>query len=641
MASRLWHPHVRLAFIHDVMMAALAYPFAFWLRLPHEFPQRFFHDHAFWVSWLVFIMVSAIVIYFSNMHRGYWRYASLRDIGVIIQSSFFITLGFLFASFLATRLEALPRSLPVILWVMLILSWTIPRLTYRSWRDGEGYFKRVFKQDFATKRIPAFIFGAVNEIEPFIRMALQRHDYPYDIVGIISSKDERTGRILHGIPILGNVASVARIFDEKGFKPMPQALIFAVSNQGRAMNHYQAIMDLAGKLNLSVSRIPAYGDLKHGIDDPLLQLQSVPMEELLGRPQRKLDKALLSHMISNKTILITGAGGSIGSEICRQVSKYQPNRLLLLDHSEYALYLIELELRELKIDCMIIPILGNVCDENAMEKLFLDHKPQVIFHAAAYKHVPLVETNPLEGMRNNILGTKIISSMAKAHHAQLMVQISTDKSVRPTSIMGAAKRIAEHILQLSDAQREKQHDTRYAIVRFGNVLGSTGSVIPLFERQLRKGGPLTVTDKSVTRYFMTIQEAVQLVLSAGATALQDTTTMGGIFILNMGEPVKIDDLARRMIRLAGYTPDEDIKITYTGLREGEKLYEELHYQDEEMTGNNKDGFTIAHPSLLNRKIFEQSLQSLETAIQNNDEKAAKAILQDLVPFYGDKIGHDQ
>ncbi|MFK7867532.1 MAG: polysaccharide biosynthesis protein [Alphaproteobacteria bacterium] len=637
MRNRFTHAHVRLAFVHDFLMALIVYPLAFWARLGDGFYHGYLTNSLFYVSWALFGGVAAIVIYYSDMHRGYWRYASLRDLRIILQSTLLITIIYIALSFLVTRLDLFPRSMPFLIWIGLVLFWAGPRLLYRFWRDGRNFFKRWKQSNRALGHIPILLYGEVEAVEPFLRHYHQRFDYPYHIKGIISPSGKAGGRVLHGVPLLGGLSEAQSLLDDPAVSSRPERVVVALDSGSNKQHALDLVARFCEKNALPLSRLPGFGKLQEGVDDSLLALHAVQLEDLLGRPQRSLDKNLLFTLIQDKTILITGAGGSIGSEICRQITQYQPKLMILLDHSEYALYLIDLELNERAATIKRKALLGSIRDEMLIEQVFNEFKPEIVFHAAAYKHVPLVESNPLEGLRNNIFGTRIIAKAARKHHCDIMVQISTDKSVRPTNIMGAAKRVAEQVLQYYDRDYNRASDkdqaTRFVIVRFGNVLGSTGSVIPLFERQLQHGGPLTVTHPDITRYFMTIQEAVQLVLTTGAIGQKNQLTTGGIFILDMGEPVRIDDMARRMIALAGLRPETDIKIHYTGLRPGEKLYEELRYEDEVTMPTEQAGIDIAHPPLLDQAAFERALTALEQAIATANHTDALNALKQLVPEF--------
>ena len=359
------------------------------------------------------------------------------------------------------------------------------------------------------------------------------------------------------------------------------------------------VVDHASALGLALARMPRVTELQPGVTDEL-QIRPVAIEDLLGRPQRVLDRLAMGDLIRGRRVLVTGAGGTIGSELVRQIAASAPAHLTLFDASEYQLYLTDLDLSERHAELPRSACLGDVRDRKRLDEVMAEARPELVFHAAAYKHVPMIEANAVEGVLTNVIGTRNLAEVCQAAGVKAMVMISTDKAVHPTSIMGATKRLAECICQALDiqARRDGSNGTRFVTVRFGNVLGSTGSVVPLFHRQLQAGGPLTVNShKDVERFFMTVREAVELVLQASAlgTAADAAIEQGGIFVLEMGEPVKIADLARQMIRLAGLIPDQDVKIEYVGLRPGEKLYEELFHEGRE-AGADRERRHLAGPA---------------------------------------------
>lgn len=592
------------------------------------------------VSWLVFAVISFVVIVFSNMHRGIWRYASIRDLKMILISASLISLISLSALFIFAVLGGWPRSLPLINWLVLVIVWSGPRLCYRLWREGWSIFLDDLKLRKSTSqevKIPILLFGNTDGIEPFLRRLVRDNEAIYHVIGIISPKLGQEGRQIHGINYLGDLTRTQQLLANGLITPRPERLVVALEKtSGTNLNN---ALKFAERFNLPVSRLPGYQRLEEGIDDEYLSLPSVALEDLLGRPQTSLDMQFISTLISEQAVMVTGAGGSIGSELVRQIAQFAPSKLILLDRSEYALYQIDLEMREKNLTFPLIPIIGDVSHKASLESLFACHRPDLVFHAAALKHVPLVEANPLAGLAVNSLGSRIVADLCHEYHVKLMLQISTDKAVNPTNVMGASKRLAEQYIQACDqhalgqAQVSEEDACRFITVRFGNVLGSTGSVIPLFERQLKQGGPLTVTHPDITRYFMTIREAVSLVLTAAAAGKSDSRTQGGIFVLDMGNPVKILDLAKRMIRLAGLRPEEDIPIKFTGLRPGEKLYEELLGQDEQPLPNPLPGLNLARPPLIAMDLLAQEYNELEHFINTQDQTQAMHKLMKLVPEY--------
>jgi O-antigen biosynthesis protein WbqV len=380
-----------------------------------------------------------------------------------------------------------------------------------------------------------------------------------------------------------------------------------------------------------MARLPRLTDFRDAPKDSAGRIEPVAIEDLLGRPQAVLDRKSMRRLIEGRRVLVTGAGGTIGSELVRQVSALGPRRLTLFDSSEYQLYSIDREILEAHPDLPREAIIGDVRDAARVGEAIGEAQPELVFHAAALKHVPMVEAHPIEGVLTNTLGTRNVGEACRAHGVATMVLISTDKAVNPGNVMGATKRAAEMICQALDlAEAQRAGGTRYVTVRFGNVLGSTGSVVPLFQRQLARGGPLTVTDPDITRYFMTVREAVELVLQAAALA-QEEAARGRIFVLDMGEPVKIVDLARQMIRLAGLKPEEDVRIEFIGLRPGEKLHEELFYADEALAPTRIASIRLASPRSLDATALAPLLDALDEAARARRTERVLDSLARLVP----------
>lgn len=383
---------------------------------------------------------------------------------------------------------------------------------------------------------------------------------------------------------------------------------------------------------MTLARMPRVHDLKSGATDEV-RIQPIAIEDLLGRPQQPLDRAGMAALVKGKRVLVTGAGGSIGSELVRQVADIGPAELVLVENSEFALYQADREMAERHADMARHAVIADVRDRERIEQVFNHYKPELVFHAAALKHVPLVEDNPFEGILTNAIGTRHVADACEAADVNVMVMISTDKAVNPTNIMGATKRIAETYVQALDLRRGANEGTRFVTVRFGNVLGSTGSVVPLFQRQLAEGGPITVTHPDMTRYFMTIREAVELVLQASSLGAGSHATDGKIFVLDMGEPVKIVDLARQMIRLAGLTPGVDIEIQYTGTRPGEKLFEEIFHGSEPPAPTEAAGILLAAPRTQDVDEVNAVLAKLEAAAHGGDLGGLMDAIAALVPEY--------
>jgi O-antigen biosynthesis protein WbqV len=609
-----------LAFAHDLVMAAVSFLGAVYLRMGDDWILDW--DRAtLALATTIFTAAAAAVFLSGGMYKGVWRYASVRDMLAVSRAATVTVLVFYVSMFLATRLTDLPRSVVVINWFVLVALLGGPRFLYRILKDR----RRAAKAD-DEGRVPVLLVGAGDEAELFIRATLAP-DAEYRAVGLVSEKGARVGRNIHGIDVLGAQDELAEVVDllrRKG--QAPQRLIITDHRLDGAV--VRRLLDEADSLGMTLARIPRLTDLKHGLADKLT-IRPIAVEDLLGRPQTVLDRGAMAALIRGRRVLVTGAGGSIGSELVRQISEHQPAELVLFDSSEFNLYTIDLELAGLHPQLSRRPVLGDVRDLPRVETVMAEHRPELVFHAAALKHVPMVEYNPDEGVLTNAVGTRNVADCCRRARVKVMVQISTDKAVNPTSVMGTSKRVAEMYTQALDLEG----GTRFVTVRFGNVLGSTGSVVPLFQKQLAAGGPLTVTHPDMTRYFMTVREAVELVLQASAFGLESPAYRGRIFVLDMGEPVKIVHLARQMIRLAGLRPDHDVQIVYTGLRPGEKLFEEILHGAEPPVATERRGILVAAPRLVDAEELGVALSELEQCCHARQTARMLAILRRLVPEY--------
>ena len=608
--------------VHDVFMAALSFELAVWFRYQnYGKPQDLFF---LWHGTAIFTVICALVFWRMGLYRGIWHYASLSDLIAIVKAVTLAILIYLPVMFVLDRLANFPRSAMFLNWPMLVVFLSASRLLYRFSKDGD--LRAVFEHT-DDGRVPVLLIGADDEAEAFIRGMARDRVASYRVVGIVDHKRSRIGRDIRGVTVLGGLDEVEAIVTElarKGRKPQRMILTWPQLDG----DTIAGLLDVAENLGLSLSRMPRITDFHSGArKDTNLELQPVEVEDLLGRPQQVLDRDAMRALISGRRVLITGAGGTIGSELARQVAAHAPAHLSLLDNGEHALYRIDLEFGESWPELSRRAILGDVRDGGRLGVVFAREKPDLVFHAAAFKHVPMVEENPNEGVLTNVMGTANVARACLAAEVKVMVQISTDKAVNPTSVMGASKRIAEMICQGLSLSSSA---CRFVTVRFGNVLGSTGSVVPLFQRQLARGGPLTVTDPEVTRYFMTMREAVELVLQA--TAAVPTGDEGGkIFVLDMGKPVRILDLARQMIRLAGLTPDVDIAIAFTGLRPGEKLYEELLHDGEAPQPTHLAGVNLAAPRVIDHELLTAQVDKLAGAAAARDTEQTLALIRHLVP----------
>jgi O-antigen biosynthesis protein WbqV len=611
------------AYVHDIVMAAASFALSLYLRLG-DLVQVDPYDGILLPGTLIFAAIAAGVFLFMGLYRGIWRYASLEDLTAITKAASLTVLLFLAVLFLATRLDVLPRSIVVINWFVLIALLGGPRFLYRMAKDRRLGLAAAPED---ALRAPVLLAGAGDEAEQFVRALARNPHAPYRVVGILAASEERVGREIRGVPVLGTVANLAEaVAALKAQGGAPQRLVIA--SAALAGERVRALFDESARLGLSLARVPRLTDLKSGVEDRA-EVRPIAVEDLLGRPQTPLDRDAMRAFVKDKRVLVTGAGGSIGGELTRQIAALAPAEVVLLDNSEYALYQIDLEFARLAPAVARRAVLLDVRDRARVRALFAETRPEIVFHAAALKHVPLVEANAAEGAAVNLSGTVNVADAARAAGGGAMVLISTDKAVNPASVMGATKRAAEMYCQALDL--EGRSGTRFVTVRFGNVLGSTGSVVPLFQDQLARGGPLTVTHPEMARYFMTVREAVELVIEAAAAG--HAAHEGKLFVLDMGEPVKIVDLARQMIRLAGLRPDQDIPIVFTGIRPGEKLYEELFHGAEPLAPSGLAGIFVAAPRPGDRAALEDGIAAVARAAENGDDQAVRDALRRLVPEY--------
>ncbi|NKD87606.1 polysaccharide biosynthesis protein [Haematospirillum sp. 15-248] len=617
-----------VVYLHDLVMAATGFAVSVWLRFGDSAAEALVSGPIL-TGGLIFVGLCAVVFRWNNLYRGIWRYASVRDLLALSRAVSLSILLFLPVLFLFTRLDSFPRSLPFILWFVLLILLGGPRFAYRAWKDRSLH--NIMTSSAGTNRIPVLLIGAGDGADLFIRDMERKPDAQYAVLGILSLHEGRIGRYIRGVEVLGTLdrfTDVINQLQENGTPP----LRLIITDDAIAPSTLKTLFTQADAIGIPMSRLPRISDLREGIEEKIT-VRPVAIEDLLGRPQATLDRDAMRSLIQGRRVLITGAGGSIGSELVRQVALLDPSLLILGDHSEYALYAIDLEMQE---KWPAIPRQTHILDvrhRTRVRTLFEQTKPDIVLHAAALKHVPIVEQNPLDGIDTNTLGTSIIAMACRDYNVSVMVQISTDKAVNPTNIMGASKRMAEMICQSMDLEGCNSGRTRFVTVRFGNVLGSTGSVVPLFRHQLERGGPLTVTHPDMTRYFMTIREAVELVLEASAIGYADSSYGGSIFVLDMGEPVRIVDLATQMIRLAGLVPGKDIQIAFTGTRPGEKLFEEIFHGSEPPVPTRYQGLLLARPRIVNLDELEDHIKKLEDACRDGAEGQALDILHTLVPEY--------
>lgn len=616
-----------LPIVHDVVMAMLALLVAFSLRYSTYGEWPAIVDIL--VSLATFGVVAAAAFWIVGLRKGLWRFTSVTDLRAIVMAATLAVIGFTLASFLVNRLDVVPRSVPLIAWFVLIVFLGAPRILYRIIKDSgfAGVVQVVFggRSKYGKRKSRSVLIVGSTTGADRVARALEGDDRSVHAVGIIDASARNTeGLSIRGVPILGPIeeldAILARL-DSAGQRP--SALVLAAARED--FRSFRDVATLAARARLPIKRIGETGSVMGA--GPAVDLQPVTLEDLLGRPAVSLNIDGIHQMIAGKIVLVTGAGGSIGAEIARQVAALAPRRLILFDNSEFNLYQIDNEIAA-GFDVDRVSVLGSVRDPARIERLFRDERPDLVFHAAAFKHVPMVESNACEGVLTNVVGTRIVADAAVSFGARTMVMISSDKAVKPSSVMGATKRAAESYCQVLDVKRSP---TRFITVRFGNVLGSTGSVVPRFEEQIRRGGPVTITHPEMQRYFMTIREATELVLQAAVHGLSHPEEAGTIHVLDMGEPIKIIDLARTMIALAGLKPEDEIAIEVTGIRPGEKLGE-LYFDPAEATRpSDTAGVLIAFPRVIDRQRMSAILDDLTAAAERGDRGMTIALLRTIAP----------
>lgn len=606
----------RLAvFTHDVAWVPICIAAAYWLRLNlGMIPKDWIHEAVELMA--VAVVLHGFTFWIFGCYRGIWRFASIPDLFRLFKAVLVGAVATVIVCFMLQRLENIPRSVLVLYPVLLLGVVSAMRVAYRSFKDHG------LKLDFENKN-RALLVGAGRAGEMLARdMAHNRQFLP---VAFVDDDPQKQGQEIRGVRVRGTVNDISSLIDQLAIQSV---LITMPSAPRRIMDQ---VVRMCAERGIQCRTLPSLVELADGRIE-VSRLRAVTVEDLLGREPVVLDRQAVSDFLRGKRVLVTGGGGSIGSELCRRIALHEPGLLTIFENSEYNLYRIDQELAGKHARFVFNSMLGDVRDEHAVNGVFQQYKPQVVFHAAAYKHVPMVEDNVVEGIRNNVFGTRTVADAAQRHGVETFVMVSTDKTVNPTNVMGTTKRVAELYCQSLNAAG----GTRFITTRFGNVLASVGSVIPLFERQIAAGGPVTVTHPEITRYFMTIPEATSLILQAGAIGKG-----GEIFVLDMGEPVRIADLAEKMIQLSGLQVGRDIEITYVGLRPGEKLHEELFYAGEKLR-------KTAHPKLLlannsaDRTIeIGAGLEALAEAVAAYDEARSLNCLKALVPEFQPSLSPEE
>lgn len=615
----IWMKRAILLLFLDIVSILVSYLAALLLRfdfifsnIPREYLEGYFWSMPYWT------VITVVVFYGFRLYHSIWRFAGLDEAKRIIWS--YIALIFLYTAGIFAMDLRMPRSYFFIGYVFSILMTTALRFAYRLIRS----VTKNMENDGSTAVERVMIIGGGQAGQVLIRELQTSSHLHSKVCCVIDDNPNKKGRLLEGVPIVGNRYDIEEKVKEYGIT----RIIYAIPATTGA--NRKAILNICKNTGCKMQTVPGVYQLLNE-EVSVTKLRDVEITDLLGRAQVKVNNSEILKSLKGKVIMVTGGGGSIGSELCRQIARSEPAALIIFDIYENNAYTIQQELKRKHPELNLITLIGSVRNTRRVDSIIEKYRPEVIFHAAAHKHVPLMEDSPNEAIKNNVEGTYKVAQSAARWGVKKFVLISTDKAVNPTNIMGASKRLCEMVVQMMN----RQSDTDFVAVRFGNVLGSNGSVIPLFKKQIAEGGSVTVTDKRIIRYFMTIPEAVSLVLQASYYAHG-----GEIFVLDMGEPVKIDDLARNLIRLSGFVPDDDIKIVYTGLRPGEKLYEELLMDEEGMQETENELIFIGKPIEMDDEDFKHKLELLDKESRAESDKI-KEIVAEIVPTYHPDLEHNQ
>jgi FlaA1/EpsC-like NDP-sugar epimerase len=605
----------------DIFLLFLAYFFSYLIRFEGGIPPNqivnFKNSIWFIIPFKIFIFV------LFKLYKGMWRYTSIRNLIDLIKATFLSSGTIILIILYVNRFQGYPRSVFVIdAFLTLFFIGGIRLFIRLVHQTGASNLPNTAQLPFfkgmqeGERRL--FIIGAGDAGEKMLRELQGNPRLKYNVIGFLDDDHKKHGMHIHGVPVLGDIDQLSDLVKEHEV----DELLIAIASATRKEMH--RIVGLCEGTDLKFRIIPSIGEL---IDGSLTvkSIRDVAYEDLMGRKAVQLEQEKIGEYLKDKSILVTGAGGSIGSELCRQIARFFPKNLILFDRTENNLYETDIELQRDFPSLRYSPILGNVLNEEVLKRVFLKYRPKVVFHAAAYKHVPIMELNPWEAIFTNVKGTLRLLEVVKEFEVDRFVLVSTDKAVRPSNVMGASKRIAELLTKCYNANHSP---TRFMSVRFGNVIGSSGSVIPLFKRQIEKGGPVTVTHPEVTRYFMTISEAAQLILQAGAIG-----NGGEIFILDMGTPIKIADMARDLIHLSGFEPNLDIEIKFIGLRPGEKIHEELITEGEGIVQTPHDKILVLRGDNCDLNWLNQRIEELLKFAYEQDAEGIKKKLKEIVPEY--------
>ncbi|MBU3101562.1 MULTISPECIES: polysaccharide biosynthesis protein [Clostridium] len=596
--------------LSDAVLINLAYILAFFFI--YNYKNFRFYSSSYKEIALIVTVIYITCFYIFKLYESLWRYASIDEFMLIIGAC--LTSNIVMIAFVRIIGHSFAYGVSIIACAFSIIFIVGFRMSFRVY----GRFESMINCN-ASKIVQSrvMIIGAGSAAAMVIKEMKSSSQSKYMPIAVIDDEVYKKGNNIAGVKVLGNRKDIPKIVIEKNIETILIA-IPTIDDEDK-----KEILEICKKTNCKIEIIPGMYEIING-KVSLNQIRKVEIEDLLGRKAVKLDMQGITSYITNKTILVTGGGGSIGSELCRQIIKFNPKQLIVFDIYENNAYdlQMELEYKYPKLDLLVL--IGSVRDKDRLEDVFKKYSPNIVFHAAAHKHVPLMENSPMEAIKNNVFGTYNVAECAHKFNVERFVMISTDKAVNPTNVMGATKRMCEMIIQSMD----KISKTHFVAVRFGNVLGSNGSVIPLFKKQIEHGGPVTLTHKDITRFFMTIPEAAQLVLQSGAYAQG-----GEIFVLDMGKPVKIYDLAWDLIKLSGFVPDKDIKIEVTGLRPGEKLYEELLMSEEGLTNTKHEKIFIGKPTFTDLSVMKEKMLELAVIIEKDDVQLLIEKIGEIVPTY--------
>lgn len=604
----------------DILILGVSYYTAHLLRFDFNIPPS--HLALIPKTFLFIVTIKVICFYFFDLYRGMWRFTSINDMKNIVKASVTGFIIIVCSILFYNRFEGFTRTvfaIDLVFSILFIASLRMMvRLYFERYNSLLGSDEKNLNNSGTKTPKKILILGAGSTGEKVYRLIRDTSARKYNVVGYLDDHPVKNGKMIHGIRVIGKTSDVKTIAEKSGVSEVIIAIPSATSEQMRR------IVSLCKEAGVESKTVPSMSELLSDIS--MSSIRKVEYTDLLGREDVRLDDCKIDELLAGKVVMVTGAAGSIGSELCRQICRFKPRRVLLYEMAESPLYDIDLELRNIFEGVDVVPILADTQNMKQLDRAFDVYKPDIVFHAAAYKHVPMLEAHAWKAVKNNIIATNNLAECAIKYNVDRFVFVSTDKAVRPTNVMGATKRIAEILIQ--NQKVYNQCSTRFMIVRFGNVVGSAGSVLPLFKRQIAQGGPVTVTHPEVTRYFMTIPEASQLILQAGAMG-----DGGEIFVLDMGKPIKIDNIARDLIRLSGFEPDDDIKINYVGLRPGEKLYEELITEGEDIVKTDHKKIMVLCGSEHNLKKLNGNIDRLELLAEKQDSSKIIESLQEIVPEY--------